>query len=68
METEKTIVATVSMFELLSGGKSKFTNSVGLFKPSEALGEVLEWARLHATESGNEMIKVELSRNARERS
>ena len=67
METEKTVVATVSMFEPLSGGKSKFTNSIGLFKPTETIEDVLEWARLHATESGNELIKVELSRNARER-
>ena len=64
---EETIVATASMFEPLGNGKGKFISSVGLFKPSEAIEEVLQWARDHATENGIELLKVELSRNARER-
>ena len=66
MSTKETVVASVSMFEPLSGSKGKFTNSVALFERAESLGEVMDWAREFADRNGRQVIKIELSRNDRQ--
>ena len=63
---DSTIVASVSMFEPLSGSKGKFTSSVALFERGESIGEVMDWAREFADRNGRQVIKIELSRNDRQ--
>jgi len=66
MSTKETVVASVSMFEPLSGSKGKFTSSVALFERGESVGEVMDWAREFADRNGRQVIKIELSRNDRQ--
>jgi hypothetical protein len=64
-DNKDAVVASVSMFEGLAGGKGKFTSANGLFDRNERISDVLEWAMAHSTGLGREMIKVELARNER---
>ena len=66
MSTKETVVASVSMFEPLSGSKGKFTSSVALFDRGESIGEVMDWAREFADYNGRQVIKIELSKNDRQ--
>ena len=59
------VVASVTLFEKMEGGRGKFCTIQGVFEEFEPLGEVLKFADEEATERKQTVIKIELGRDER---
>jgi len=65
MEEINQIVANATMFERFEHGKGKFNTISAVFDDNEPVGEVLKWARDKASETRQEVVKVELHQDER---
>jgi len=59
------VVASVTLFEKMEGGRGKFCTIQGVFENFEAINEVLKFADEEATERKQTVIKIELGRDER---
>lgn len=59
-------IATASMFEPLEGGKKgKFSSKTAVFDGSETIESVHRWSQDVASQTGQQVIRVEISKDDR---